>query len=124
MKHPSVYLSQALAELGRCVAQHPKSFIMVSLTVGLVMTTGILRGNVEDDIINLYFEFGSETGDAWRFAQKYFPLNYTSFLPDRYSNNIQRLYTLERLISSFFQVMIFGYFHKLCILKKQSKLYK
>jgi hypothetical protein len=84
MEHPSVYLSQALAKLGRCVGQHPKSFIMVSLTIGLVLTTGILQGSMEDDISKLFFDYGTETGDAWRFEDKYFPVNYTSFLPDRY----------------------------------------
>ncbi|CAG0923322.1 unnamed protein product, partial [Notodromas monacha] len=87
MQHPSFYLSKVLRQLGRSIGANPKTYIAVSVAVGLVLTSGVQQGEVEDDIIKLYFDYGSESKTAWDFIDRNFPVNFSAFLPDRFGKD-------------------------------------
>lgn len=97
MKRLSAYLSALLRPLGTSVASHPAWYIVVSTFVSLLLSTGILHVREENNYDKLYYDFGSESAEAWRFMDQHFPVNYSNFRPDRYGSFSVHIKSLQQL---------------------------
>jgi predicted RND superfamily exporter protein len=98
MQSLSAHLRRLMHSLGKSVATHPKTYIVLSTLISLILSTGLFQAREDQDFDMLYFDSTSESATAWKFMNKHFPVNYSAFQPDRYVAIMQRIHkVLTRL---------------------------